>query len=80
MVNSQARSFNTCINGNRYACGAETSKFVGCCASDPCSNGCVAGDVLPGGFIPSEHGKFPDASCGVSGTFYTCSASQTFWG
>jgi hypothetical protein len=40
----------------------------------------VAGDIRPGAFIASEHGKFPDAECGLSGSFFTCNSSSTFWG
>jgi hypothetical protein len=67
-------------NTRRYACGAGTSKFVGCCTSDPCSNGCVQGNIRQGGFKVEAHGQFPDASCGASSDFYTCTAGTTFWG
>jgi hypothetical protein len=67
-------------NVQRYACGAGTSKFVGCCTSDPCSKGCVQGNIRPGGFNVTAYGSFPDASCGLASTFFTCSAGQSFWG
>lgn len=28
----------------------------------------------------TQHGKFPDASCGAGSNFYTCNAGPTFWG
>jgi hypothetical protein len=73
---------DNCANNHRYACGAGTSKFVGCCTSDPCSQGCAQGNIRPGGFNSTTYGKFPDGSCGSASTFYTCVASptQTFWG
>ncbi|KAH3910946.1 hypothetical protein HBI56_002550 [Parastagonospora nodorum] len=71
----------TCPSGGQwYACGAESSKFVGCCTSDPCSNGCVQGNVRSGGFPMADFGKFPDASCETGSNFFSCSAAPTFWG
>lgn len=53
---------------------------MGCCTADPCSNGCVQGNIQPGGYNISHHGEFPDASCGSASDFYTCSAGDSFWG
>ncbi|KAF1913918.1 hypothetical protein BDU57DRAFT_558850 [Ampelomyces quisqualis] len=73
-------NFTCPAGGEWYACGASTSKFVGCCTSDPCSNGCVQGNIRQGAFDVAGHGKFPDASCGSSSNFFTCAADTTFWG
>jgi len=67
------------LTGYRYAC-ATGSNFVGCCTEDPCTNGCVQGNIRSGGFNGSHHGEFPDASCGSASDFYTCIAGDTFWG
>lgn len=66
-------------NAYRYACPSG-SKFIGCCTSDPCSNGCAQGNVRQAGFNASNYGTFPDGSCGLASNFYTCSAGRTFWG
>ncbi|KAF2823582.1 hypothetical protein CC86DRAFT_409486 [Ophiobolus disseminans] len=67
--------------GQWYACGATgQSKFVGCCTADPCSTGCAQGNIKPGGFNATMHGKFPDASCGTASNFFSCGFSGTFWG
>lgn len=67
------------LTNSRYAC-ASGSNFVGCCTSDPCSNGCVQGNIRPGGYNISHHGEWPDASCGSASDFFTCNAGDSFWG
>lgn len=65
----------------RYACEKESnSNFVGCCTEDPCSNGCVQGNIRPAAFNISHHGEWPDASCGSASNFFTCTAGDSFWG
>ncbi|KAF2692065.1 hypothetical protein K458DRAFT_325913 [Lentithecium fluviatile CBS 122367] len=71
--------FTCSAGGTWYACDSG-SKFVGCCASDPCSIGCSDGNISPGSFDPDQYGKFPDASCGSGSRFYTCTSGATFWG
>ena len=57
--------------GNWYAC-ASGSNFVGCCASEPCSNGCSAGNLAPASFDPNYYGKFPDQQCPKGSNWYSC--------
>ncbi|KAH8726975.1 hypothetical protein GQ44DRAFT_144179 [Phaeosphaeriaceae sp. PMI808] len=71
----------TCPAGGKwYACPAGTSRFVGCCTSDPCSTGCVQGNIQPVHYNSTMHGKIPDASCGTASDFYSCGFGDTFWG
>ncbi|KAF2031270.1 hypothetical protein EK21DRAFT_88198 [Setomelanomma holmii] len=65
--------------GSWYACGTGTY-FVGCCARNPCSITCPAGDLYPAGFDPAFHGQFPDPSCGTGVKPWTCIAGNTFLG
>ncbi|KAF2856586.1 hypothetical protein T440DRAFT_437420 [Plenodomus tracheiphilus IPT5] len=65
--------------GTWWSCGYGT-KFLGCCARDPCDITCAQGNLYPGAFDPSAYGTFPDATCGTGSKFYTCSAGETFWG
>ncbi|KAF9699029.1 hypothetical protein EKO04_003147 [Ascochyta lentis] len=74
-----ADDFTCPLGGQWYAC-ASSSRFVGCCESDPCSTGCAQGNMRQAGFNVSNYGKFPDASCGLASNFYTCSSGRTFWG
>ncbi|KAH7078900.1 hypothetical protein BKA63DRAFT_253739 [Paraphoma chrysanthemicola] len=70
-----------CPSGGKwYACGSGTSRFVGCCASDPCSTGCAQGNIRPAAFNATAYGTFPDASCGSASDFFSCTAGSTFWG
>ncbi|KAF1947278.1 hypothetical protein EJ02DRAFT_417865 [Clathrospora elynae] len=79
MSNTSFFEFHCPIGGEWYGCSTG-SKFVGCCTTDPCTNGCVQGDIRPGGYNVSHHGEWPDASCGSASDFYTCSSGDTFWG
>ncbi|EUC47750.1 hypothetical protein COCMIDRAFT_3375 [Bipolaris oryzae ATCC 44560] len=79
MSNSSFFDFHCPLGGKWYAC-ASGSNFVGCCTSDPCANGCVQGNIRPGGYNISHHGEWPDASCGSASDFFTCNAGDTFWG
>jgi hypothetical protein len=63
----------------RYACSSG-SNFVGCCTTDPCTNGCVQGNIRSGAYNISHHGEWPDASCGSASDFFTCNAGDSFWG
>ncbi|KAH7127032.1 hypothetical protein B0J11DRAFT_292448 [Dendryphion nanum] len=69
--------------GDFHACSSK-SLFVGCCASDPCSNDCPAGNLKPTGFAVTKHGNMTDASCPMGSQFYTCvydgKTPDTFWG
>ncbi|XP_014561085.1 hypothetical protein COCVIDRAFT_22792 [Bipolaris victoriae FI3] len=79
MSNSSFFDFHCPLGGKWYAC-ASGSNFVGCCSSDPCSNGCVQGNIRPAGFNISHYGGFPDASCGSASDFFTCTGGNSFWG
>ncbi|EUC29190.1 hypothetical protein COCCADRAFT_40402 [Bipolaris zeicola 26-R-13] len=79
MSNSSFFDFHCPLGGKWYAC-ANGSNFVGCCSSDPCSNGCVQGNIRPAGFNISHYGGFPDASCGSASDFFTCTGGDSFWG
>ncbi|KAF2244245.1 hypothetical protein BU26DRAFT_96452 [Trematosphaeria pertusa] len=73
----------TCPSGGTWYACASGSKFVGCCTSDPCTNGCSQGNIQPVAFNASAYGTYPDASCGASSTFYSCLSpdnATTFWG
>ena len=57
--------------GTWYAC--ETgSKFVGCCNSSPCVNGCPDGNLCPASFDPEFYGKFKDQECPKGSRWYSC--------
>lgn len=57
-----------CVAGTWYACGSG-SRFVGCCHSEPCENGCHEGNIAPASFDPDFYGRFPDTSCGIGSRF-----------
>ncbi|KAL6712469.1 hypothetical protein ACN47E_000346 [Coniothyrium glycines] len=75
----QSSIFRCPSGGTWWACASGTG-FVGCCARDPCSITCAAGSLYPAGFDPAAYEKFPDATCGSSSRFYTCTAGNTFLG
>lgn len=61
----------TCqAGGSFYAC-ADGSRFVGCCRSNPCTNGCATGNIEPSSFDAAQYGQFPDLQCNA-GLYYTC--------
>lgn len=57
-----------------YSCGFG-SKFVGCCRSEACENGCATGNLEPASFNPSSYGGFPDQECST-GSWYTCNSTS----
>jgi hypothetical protein len=61
--------------GTWYACGTG-SKFVGCCANDPCALGCLDGNLYPASFDPAFFGEFPDLVCNPGSAWYTCAGSK----
>jgi hypothetical protein len=68
------------LGGQWYVCNSATSssKFVGCCTSDPCSasaRGCTAGALRPASFNSSAYGTFADQECSA-GLFYTCAFTK----
>ncbi|RMZ72896.1 Transmembrane domain of the Epidermal Growth Factor Receptor family of Tyrosine Kinase [Pyrenophora seminiperda CCB06] len=79
MANSSYYDFHCEAGAKWYACAAG-SKFVGCCTTDPCSNGCAQGNIRPGAYNITHYGEFPDGSCGTSSNFFSCIAGPSFWG
>jgi hypothetical protein len=76
-----SKSADYLLTNLRYACASgSVSKFLGCCTTDPCTNGCVQGNIRPGGFNISHYNEFPDASCGTGSKFYSCGFGDSFWG
>ena len=71
----QAFSPSCPSGGTWYACGTG-STFVGCCKSEPCVNGCPAGNLEPASFDPSWYGKFPDQQCPIGSQWYTCALTN----
>ncbi|KAF1959850.1 hypothetical protein CC80DRAFT_502006 [Byssothecium circinans] len=80
----------TCTDAQWYACDSKSvSKFVGCCAVDPCNlnSGCTTTNLRPVAFNSSIYNtnEFPpDPDCGASSIkpFSCVSPDQldTFWG
>ncbi|KAM3419250.1 hypothetical protein BST61_g5188 [Cercospora zeina] len=70
----------SCPDGGQfYACG-DGSRFVGCCASDPCAVGCAAGNLETTSFDTAQYGAIPDQQCST-GQFFTCNfTNPPFWG
>jgi hypothetical protein len=56
--------------GDWYVCTTGT-QFLGCCADNPCQDGCSAGDLRPASYNTTYTGKFSDQQCDA-GLFYTC--------
>ncbi|KAF2101712.1 hypothetical protein NA57DRAFT_73149 [Rhizodiscina lignyota] len=68
----------SCPSGGQwYVCDSDTSKFVGCCATDPChsKNGCPAGNLKPASFDAQYEGQFHDQQCSA-GRFWTCATTD----
>jgi hypothetical protein len=79
VIHIQFKIIEYLLTNLRYAC-ASGSNFVGCCTADPCTNGCVQGNIRSGAYNISHHGEWPDASCGSASDFFTCNAGDSFWG
>jgi hypothetical protein len=79
---AEDKFIGTCSSGAQwYACpDGSKSRFVGCCAKDPCSTGCAQGSIKPVAFDVGMNFTFPDASCGTGSAFYSCTGGKTFWG
>lgn len=62
--------------GEYYACGSG-SGFVGCCETDPCTNGCGAGSLKSMSFDEHLYSEvFPDQECSSGSLWYTCAATN----
>lgn len=74
----------TCPQGGSwYACD-EAAGFIGCCAADPCSNGCSDGNLYPASFDKTQYNpnNWPsDQQCNSGSQFWTCAGiTVPFWG
>lgn len=60
-----------------HVCNTTTSKFVGCCRTDPCTNtnGCAIGNPKPASFDPAKYGTFSDQNCD-DGLPYSCNGNK----
>ncbi|KAH7085944.1 hypothetical protein BKA63DRAFT_29688 [Paraphoma chrysanthemicola] len=72
-------SFQCRSGGDWYVCLYGT-KFAGCCSVDPCLETCPEESLFPIAFDPDDYGSIPDASCGASSDFFTCTTNDTFIG
>jgi hypothetical protein len=63
----------------RYACQNGT-RFIGCCATDPCVAGCFGNNLRPAGMSARVYSLSPGGTCGGSTQFWTCLAGPSFWG
>ncbi|KAF2471829.1 uncharacterized protein BDR25DRAFT_313706 [Lindgomyces ingoldianus] len=59
----------TCPSGGMWYSCASGSRFVGCCVSDPCSNGCSQGNI-----------RTPCSLTSLTHQAQCASGSKTFWG
>lgn len=64
-----------------YVCHEPTSsRFVGCCRSDPCVKGCSDGNLAPASFPKDDYDRLSDQLCQV-GLWYSCATTNpTFLG
>jgi hypothetical protein len=60
--------------GNWYVCTSGT-RFLGCCTSDPCQNGCADDNLRAASYNTSYTGTFADQQCDA-GRFYTCAETN----
>lgn len=80
-MTSQPKFNPTCPTGSKwYACGTG-SKFVGCCATNPCSSdaGCSAGNLRAASFDVAYYGTeaMPDQQCANAGVrWYSCTLTH----
>ena len=71
------QSFNpSCPSGGTWYACSSGSNFVGCCNSEPCSNGCPDGNLEPASFDPNYYGQFSDQQCSSGSRWYTCSKTS----
>lgn len=60
-----------CPQGGTWFVCPSGSRFLGCCTSDPCQNGCPENDLKVASFNSTDYGLFANQEC-VAGQFYTC--------
>ncbi|CAO2647789.1 Nn.00g087110.m01.CDS01 [Neocucurbitaria sp. VM-36] len=70
----------SCANGGDWYICLTGTKFVGCCAVNPCTEICPTHAIHPISFDPSLYGKIPDFTCGNGTDAFMCSRGQTFLG
>ena len=61
----------SCPQGGSWFVCPFGSRFLGCCASDPCQNGCPGKNLKAASFNASDYGQFANQEC-ATGQFYTC--------
>jgi hypothetical protein len=62
------------VGGNWYTCTSGTY-FIGCCASDPCHDGCPSGNLRAASYNTTYDGTFADQQCSA-GEFYRCAKTN----
>jgi hypothetical protein len=62
------------LGGSWFACHSG-SRFLGCCASDPCQNGCPKRNLKAASFNATDYGQFANQEC-ATGQFYTCTKTN----
>src|SRR5215472_15964668 len=58
------------LGGSWFACPSG-SRFLGCCTSDPCQNGCPKNNLKAASFNATDYGQFANQQC-TTGQFYIC--------
>lgn len=61
----------SCPQGGTWFACSSGSRFLGCCGSDPCQNGCPQTNLKAASFNATDYGQFTNQNC-VTGQFYTC--------
>lgn len=77
----------TCPHGGKfYVCNVAATRFLGCCASNPCGTGvCPTQDLRSSGFTADSWSAIPEQGCVLANAnpalqWWTCSAAPTFMG
>ena len=75
----QARSLQyinpSCPQGGSWFVCSSGSRFLGCCESNPCQNGCPENNLKAASFNTTDYGQFANQEC-VTGQFYTCNKTN----
>lgn len=60
--------------GEFYACDYGW-RFVGCCTSEPCDNGCDGSHLKPSSFLKEKYADIPGALCPGGSLWYKCAGT-----
>lgn len=66
--------------GDFYVCQGKKTQFLGCCTSDPCSDGsgdCPQTSLRYTSYNADDYDAIPPEECVSTGLWYTCSAIST---